>query len=114
MKLLIIIPAYKEEEAIVNTLESLADLPGKFDVVVVNDGSDDATADRVATYAAAHRNVRLLNLPVSIRKMVEAGELTQGHARALLTIEDSVRAAELAPPPPLTGCRRLPLSRWPA
>lgn len=40
--------------------------------------------------------VRLLNLPVSIRKMVEGGELTQGHARALLTIEDPVRASELA------------------
>jgi ParB family chromosome partitioning protein len=40
--------------------------------------------------------VRLLNLPVSIRKMVEDGQLSQGHARALLTIEDPVRASELA------------------
>lgn len=40
--------------------------------------------------------VRLLNLPVSIRKMVEQGQLSQGHARALLTIEDPVRASELA------------------
>lgn len=40
--------------------------------------------------------LRLLNLPPSIRKMVEAGELTQGHARALLGLDDPVRAAELA------------------
>ncbi len=40
--------------------------------------------------------VRLLGLPASIRKLVESGELSQGHARALLPVEDTVRAAELA------------------
>ena len=40
--------------------------------------------------------VRLLKLPVSIRKLVESGELTQGHARALLSVEDPVQAGELA------------------
>lgn len=40
--------------------------------------------------------LRLLKLPVSIRKMVEAGSLTPGHARALLTLEDPIVAAELA------------------
>jgi ParB family chromosome partitioning protein len=40
--------------------------------------------------------LRLLSLPPSIRKMVEAGELTQGHARPLLTLDEPVRAAELA------------------
>jgi len=40
--------------------------------------------------------VRLLNLPISIRKLVETRELSQGHARALLTVEDPVQAAELA------------------
>jgi ParB family transcriptional regulator, chromosome partitioning protein len=40
--------------------------------------------------------VRLLGLPPSIRKLVETGELSQGHARALLTIDDPVRAGELA------------------
>jgi len=40
--------------------------------------------------------VRLLKLPVSIRKLVEEGGLTQGHARALLTVDDPVRAGELA------------------
>ena len=40
--------------------------------------------------------LRLLNLPPSVRKLVEAGELSMGHARALLSLEDSVRISELA------------------
>ena len=40
--------------------------------------------------------VRLLKLPLSIRKLIEAGSLTPGHARALLTLEDPIVAAELA------------------
>lgn len=40
--------------------------------------------------------LRLLQLPPSIRKLLESGELAQGHARALLTMEDPVRAADLA------------------
>jgi ParB family chromosome partitioning protein len=40
--------------------------------------------------------LRLLNLPPSIRKLLEGGELTQGHARALLSVEDQVQAGELA------------------
>ena len=40
--------------------------------------------------------LRLLKLPPSVRKLVESGSLTSGHARALLSVEDPVRAAELA------------------
>lgn len=39
--------------------------------------------------------VRLLSLPISVRKLLENGELTAGHARALLAVEDSIRAGEL-------------------
>jgi ParB family chromosome partitioning protein len=39
--------------------------------------------------------MRLLKLPISVRKLVEDGSLTQGHARALLTLEDEVMAGEL-------------------
>ncbi len=34
--------------------------------------------------------LRLLKLPEEIKKMVESGELTEGHARALLSLEPSV------------------------
>ena len=40
--------------------------------------------------------LRLLNLPPSVRKLVESGELTMGHARALLSVPDPVRVGDLA------------------
>jgi len=40
--------------------------------------------------------VRLLKLPPSIRRLVEEGSLSQGHARALLSLDDPVLAADLA------------------
>ena len=40
--------------------------------------------------------LRLLNLPPSVRKLVESGALSMGHARALLSVEDAVRAGDLA------------------
>jgi ParB family chromosome partitioning protein len=40
--------------------------------------------------------LRLLKLPPSIRKLVKENRLSMGHARALLSVEDGVRAAELA------------------
>lgn len=40
--------------------------------------------------------LRLLKLPPSIRKLLEQGALSVGHARALLGLDDSVRASELA------------------
>ena len=40
--------------------------------------------------------LRLLQLPPSVRKMVEEGVLSAGHARALLSLDDPVRVGELA------------------
>jgi ParB family chromosome partitioning protein len=40
--------------------------------------------------------VRLLKLPPSVRKLVESGSLSMGHARALLSVTEPMRAAELA------------------
>ncbi|HSG07460.1 MAG TPA: ParB/RepB/Spo0J family partition protein [Longimicrobiales bacterium] len=40
--------------------------------------------------------LRLLNLPPSVRRFLESGELNMGHARALLAVDDTVRAGELA------------------
>ena len=39
--------------------------------------------------------LRLLKLPVSIRRLVENGSLSAGHARALLAVGDPVRASEI-------------------
>ena len=40
--------------------------------------------------------LRLLRLPPSIRRMLREGRLSMGHARALLAVDDEVRAADLA------------------
>jgi ParB family chromosome partitioning protein len=40
--------------------------------------------------------LRLLKLAPSIRRLVESNDLSMGHARALLSIDDPVRAADLA------------------
>ena len=40
--------------------------------------------------------LRLLQLPASVRRLVEAGSLSAGHARALLGVPDARRMADLA------------------
>ncbi len=40
--------------------------------------------------------LRLLKLPPSVRRLVEAGALSMGHARALLALSDQIRMADLA------------------
>jgi len=59
------------------------------------------TQDEIASSVGKNRStvanmLRLLRLPVSVRKLVEEGGLSVGHARALLAIDDPVRMAELA------------------
>ena len=46
--------------------------------------------------AAVTNILRLLKLPVEVRRLLGEGKLTPGHARALLTIEDRNWAVELA------------------
>lgn len=59
------------------------------------------TQDEIARSVGKDRStvanmLRLLRLPVSVRKLVEEGGLSVGHARALLAIEDPLRMADLA------------------
>lgn len=61
----------------------------------------DMTQEEVARAVGKDRStvancLRLLKLPVSIRKMLRDGGLSMGHARALVGIEDPVRAGDLA------------------
>lgn len=61
MKLLVIIPAYNEEESILKTVRDLQNTCPQYDYLVVNDGSSDQTA------AVCEENgLRLLNLPVNL------------------------------------------------
>jgi len=54
-------------------------------------------ADAVGKSRSTVANMlRLLSLPPSVRRLLEEGRLSMGHGRAILAVEDPVRAAELA------------------
>lgn len=56
----ILIPAYNESETIVPALSSLKGLDyPRFDVIVIDDGSDDDTFDRADRYARAHPELNI-------------------------------------------------------
>ncbi len=64
----IIIPAYNEGERIPTSLEKVLsyvtrNFPGRAEIIVVNDGSTDGTADIVREYARRNRAVRLIENP---------------------------------------------------
>lgn len=63
--------------------------------------SFDLTQEEIARSVGKERStvanmLRLLGLPPSVRKLLESGELSMGHARALLGVDDPVKAGELA------------------
>ncbi|GMA63676.1 ParB/RepB/Spo0J family partition protein [Alicyclobacillus fastidiosus] len=59
--------------------------------------TQDELAQRVGQSRSHIANMlRLLNLPVAIRDMVSRGNLSMGHARALLSVEDKERQILLA------------------
>lgn len=61
LKLLIVIPAYNEEESIVPVVENLIQNYPQFDYVIVNDGSRDRTAE-----ICREHDFRLLDLPINL------------------------------------------------
>ncbi len=64
-----VLPAYNEEAIIADTARAvdavLRELTDDYEVIVVNDGSRDATAARVAAVAAACPTVRLISHPTN-------------------------------------------------
>ena len=60
-KTLIVIPAYNEDESILQTLEDIISQKLGFDIVVVNDGSKDNTSNKVL-----EAGIDILNLPCNL------------------------------------------------
>ncbi len=59
--------------------------------------SQQQIADAVGKSRPTVANMlRLLTLPPSVRRLMEEGDLTMGHGRAILAVDDSVKAADLA------------------
>lgn len=58
---LVVLPAYNEQEALPGVIDRIREVLPGIDVLVVNDGSVDATAD-----VARRAGVRLINLPFNV------------------------------------------------
>ncbi|HUN64620.1 MAG TPA: glycosyltransferase [Bacteroidota bacterium] len=77
-KVSVLIPAHNEEKVIGYTVDAMTRLeypPECLDILVINDGSTDGTADIVAEFARRDPRVRLYNVP--------QGEGGKGKSRAL-------------------------------
>lgn len=64
-ELSVIVPAYNEEKAILETLREIArylsDRSYRYEILVVNDGSSDATAEQVREAAREYPQIRLID-----------------------------------------------------
>ncbi len=70
MKVAVVVPAYNEAGRITTVLETLIRCSSVHEVIVVNDGSQDATSEVAQQFAEAHAGasfplVRVINLPVN-------------------------------------------------
>ena len=95
----VVIPAFQSEARIGRTLSRLAAQTfADFEVVVVNDGSTDATSEAVARAAAADRRIRLVEQPnAGIAAARNRGiELARGDLIAFLDDDDLWHPLKLA------------------
>lgn len=101
MKLSVVIPAFNEEEGItyflIHLKASLADLPYELEVIVVNDGSTDNTAESVRTFDWPA--LRLVNLVGNSGHMaaLEAGLLNTSGDYIVTMDSDLQHPPELLP-----------------
>ncbi|MFZ2664280.1 MAG: glycosyltransferase, partial [Patescibacteria group bacterium] len=63
----VVIPAYNEEDKVTSSLTQVVNFMrgfcNSFEVLVINDGSKDITADKVEEYIKENPEVRLINNP---------------------------------------------------
>ncbi|MDF3128226.1 glycosyltransferase family 2 protein [Kiritimatiellaeota bacterium B1221] len=80
----VILPVYNESEAIIPVLKELAGVLEKrwsshWEILAVNDGSNDDTADKILEIAAQYPGIRLLNLAQNVG---QSGALWMGFREA--------------------------------
>ena len=83
-RLLVIIPAYNEQDSLAQVISSVFDAVPEADVVVVNDGSQDDTAK-----VAAEVGARVINLTynLGIGAAVQTGFILAAEEGARLTLQ---------------------------
>lgn len=110
----VVIPAYNEEDRVARTLQAVQVYASQalddFEILVVNDGSRDRTADVVRAFAAQHPQVRLLENDRNRGKgfTVRRGALAARHPFVLFTDADnSTPIEELAKLAPFATARSM-------
>ncbi len=109
MRLSVIIPCYNEEQRLPRTLESARAwleerFPDDFEMLLVDDGSTDATPDIAAEAARAHPAIRLIRQPENRGKgaAVRRGMLeSRGKTRLFMDADHSTHVREVAKALPL-------------
>jgi len=98
----VVIPAYNEEERLPPTLKEVVEYLKKqnfsWEVLVVNDGSNDNTAKVVAEFAQSHPNVRLIDNKTNQGKgaVVKQGMLeAKGEWRLFMDADNSTPISEV-------------------
>ena len=78
-------------------LNALEEAAGIKELIEIYGLTQDEVAKKIGRSRPAVANIlRLLNLPAEIQNLVKEGILSQGHARALLAVEDNIKAQEIA------------------
>ncbi len=78
-------------------LNSLEEAAGIKELIDVYGLTQEEVAKKIGRSRTAVTNtLRLLNLPDEIKEMLKQGKISQGHARALLSLENKVLAQEIA------------------
>jgi dolichyl-phosphate beta-glucosyltransferase len=96
----IVVPAYNEERRLPPTLINMIDffdrMPFSYEVIVVDDGSSDGTADIVRKFERVREQVRLIQLPKNYGKghAVRLGVLNSRGKRVLFADADGATPIE--------------------
>ena len=81
----VIIPAYQAERTIKRAVSSVVSCPdSRLEVVVVDDGSSDATAKIVRALAAADRRIRLVRQANAGRSAARNRGIAESHGKRII------------------------------
>ncbi|MDZ4850098.1 MAG: glycosyltransferase family 2 protein [Pirellulaceae bacterium] len=90
LKLSILIPAYNEQQSIGKLLKRLSVIEhSDFEVVIVDDGSSDGTADVVRNFIQSRPNMRLIQQPINQGKTAAIARAIDESTGDVLIVQDA-------------------------